>query len=91
MHHGPLLLFYSAFLLTRIAADASTLTTEPIKAWSLNQLEERLEHIDTQLGQLAKFSPRGGMGSIGYRSFRHTTPEQSEWVQIDLQSSYEID
>ncbi|CAA6677638.1 MULTISPECIES: sensor histidine kinase [unclassified Lentimonas] len=91
MHLTALLFIYSALLMTSIASATSVSTAAPISEWSVNQLEQRLEHIDTELGQLARFSLRAGMGSIGYRSFRHLTPEQTEWVQIDLESEAAID
>lgn len=91
MHLTPILAFYSTSLLASIAFATPVSTTEPIQNWSLNQLEQRLTYIDAELDKLAQFSLRGGMGSIGYRSFRHSRPEQREWIQIDFERSAVID
>ncbi len=91
MHLTHLLVIYSALLLTGSESAMNAQATTLSETLSLNQLEERLERIDAELGQLAKFSLRGGMGAISYRSARHSTPEQTEWVQIDLDQTIDID
>ncbi|VGO17692.1 Sensor histidine kinase LiaS [Pontiella desulfatans] len=61
------------------------------KELSLTQLEDKLYKIDTELQQLAHYSMRTGIGSIGYRSYSHDTAENPEWVQIDLAGETPID
>lgn len=53
-----------------------------------DDLEQRLRHIDRELDQLAIFSLRGGIGSIGFHS---TKENDSEWVRVDLGTSHLID
>ncbi len=55
---------------------------------STSELENRLQEIDAQLENLASFSLRGGIGSIGYRSY-WDNPRQ--WIQIELDTAYPID
>ena len=55
------------------------------------ELEQRLEAIDAELDQLARFNPRSGTGSIGYRSPYHPDADQLEWVQIELEQPTPID
>lgn len=50
--------------------------TESIKTSGFAQLEQRLEGIDTELGELAKTSLRTGVDDIDYRSRRHSLIEQ---------------
>ncbi|WP_146581502.1 discoidin domain-containing protein [Neorhodopirellula pilleata] len=58
---------------------------------SIRQLENRLVEIDSQLGRLASFSLRGGIGAIGYRSNWRRPPERKEWIEIELDKEYLID
>jgi signal transduction histidine kinase len=58
---------------------------------SLDQLERRLTEIDAELGNLAEYSFRGGVGSIGYQSNSHQQPDNAEWVRIDLGRAVPID
>ncbi|MGB2352029.1 MAG: hypothetical protein ACPH9O_10425, partial [Akkermansiaceae bacterium] len=51
---------------------------------SLTELETRAEDIQSELAGLAHFTPRGGIGTIGYRSEEFTTTDRQEWVQIEL-------
>ena len=58
---------------------------------STSDLEQRLSDIDTELAQLAAFSLRNGIGSVGYRSLAHQTPDNPEWIHIDLEEEALID
>jgi signal transduction histidine kinase len=58
---------------------------------STTELEQRLEAIDNELNQLARFNPRSGTGSIGYRSPKHPNADQLEWVQVELEQPTPID
>lgn len=62
----------------------------PLSKHSLNQLEQRLVEIDTELAQLAHYSLRSGIGSIGYRSKRHESPVSTEWIEIKFDREYVI-
>ncbi len=56
----------------------------PLEHSSLTALEQRLAEIDRQLGHLANYNPSGGVGAIGSRSRSYDTPDQEEWLEIDL-------
>lgn len=58
---------------------------------SLSQLEAYAIEIDTELNELAHFSLRSGVGSIGYRSNAYPNPEHTEWIQIHLDRTSFID
>lgn len=58
---------------------------------SLDQLEQRLAEIDAQLEQLAAYSLRSGIGSVGYQSKTHTQPFAKEWVRIELDRERPVD
>lgn len=60
------------------------------KELSLTQLEQKLEKLDSELKQLAHYSLRTGIGSIGYRSDEHNSPDQPEWVKIDFGQDYSL-
>ena len=68
---------------------------EPVKAalesLSLPQLEQRLADIDSELEQLARFTPRGGVGSLGYRSETHEEPNTKESIRIELDEETTVD
>ena len=64
---------------------------EPLEQLSTTQLEQHLEAIDAELDQLARFNPRSGTGSIGYRSPTHSDADQLEWVQVELEQATRID
>ena len=81
-------------LTTLLAGSLSAVTssTQPLpESLSTTQLEQRLETIDAELDQLARFNPRSGTGSIGYRSTEHPDPDHLEWVQIELEQPTPID
>ena len=64
---------------------------EELKTHSLAQLEQRAAAIDAELDQLAHYSLRSGVGSIGYRSDAHPDPAHMEWVRLDLEQETSID
>ncbi|MEJ6571447.1 MAG: ATP-binding protein [Akkermansiaceae bacterium] len=55
------------------------------------QLEQRLAEINSELDQLARYNPRGGTGSIGYRSPEYLHADHTEWVQVELEQPTQID
>lgn len=59
-----------------------------LKSYSQSQLEEELAKIDNRLQNLASFSMRGGIGSIGYRSFWE---DPTQWIEIELKQAYKLD
>jgi signal transduction histidine kinase len=82
-------------LLTRLLAGSLAALTYSAHALpehlSTTELEQRLEAIDNELNQLARFNPRSGTGSIGYRSPYHPDADQTEWVQVQLEQPTPID
>ena len=58
---------------------------------SLATLENQLAEVDAELQRLAKFSLRGGIGAIGFRSQFHDSSENTEWVRIDFEDEFSID
>jgi signal transduction histidine kinase len=63
----------------------------PLNALSLTQLQQRLAEIDAELDQLARYSLRSGIGSIGYHSAPRDTLEMTEWVEIELGREIPLD
>lgn len=63
----------------------------PIGNLSMSELKQRLTAVDLKLTQLASYSLRAGVGSVGYRSRDHTSPTEPEWIQIDLGNEVSID
>src|SRR5690606_16443116 len=55
------------------------------------QLEQRLTNIDAEIGNLASYSLRGGVGAIGFRSLLHPESENTEWIQIDFDQKCDMD
>ena len=51
---------------------------------TLSQLETRLSDSEARLEQLAPISLRNGVGNLGWESKAHRSPNQMEWVQIEL-------
>ncbi|VGO13860.1 Sensor histidine kinase LiaS [Pontiella desulfatans] len=64
-----------------------------VQKQSLTRLEQRLAAIDAEIGQLAHYSLRGGVGPVGYRSLNHKEkhPGNAEWIQIELGEETPID
>jgi signal transduction histidine kinase len=73
------------------AGAAAPPDTAAVDALSQSQLEQRLKVIDSKLANLASFSLRGGVGSVGFRSLAHPGPAKTEWVRIDLDQEFPID
>lgn len=74
----------------------ATITTEAqaaddFKSLSLVELEDRLAQIDQQLETLATPSFRTGVGAVGYRSLKHESEGNREWIRIDLEQPSSID
>jgi signal transduction histidine kinase len=67
------------------------LPTADLKKLPLHRLEERIAAIDSELGQLSTFSPRGGVGAIGFRSAIYSTADNKEWIVIKLEKEELID
>ncbi|VGO19747.1 histidine kinase [Pontiella sulfatireligans] len=64
---------------------------ETLNALSLPALEQRRGAIEAELGDLASYSLRSGVGPIGYRSAAHIDEFNSEWVEIDFGAAYPLD
>lgn len=79
---SPLILFLLSGLLPAVAVPE--IMNGPIAPLFTAQLERRLASVDFELTQLASYSLRSGVGSIGYRSEVHEESETTEWLQIDL-------
>jgi len=62
----------------------------PYSEWTISELEERLEKIDSELEQLASMSLRSGVGAVGYRSQTHKTSNHLETIQVDLEKKQTI-
>ncbi|VGO13152.1 Sensor histidine kinase LiaS [Pontiella desulfatans] len=84
-------IIYILALLTGIPYAMAASAEAPLTDRSLDQLEQRLEEIDTELKTLAHYSLRSGIGSIGYHSKPRETPEQTEWIQIELEQETPLD
>lgn len=84
-------LFIGLALLAGVIATEKPNVEFPPESASLHQLENRLAEIDTELARLAPESLRSGVGSVGYESARHTSMDQTEWVEIDLGAEFSID
>lgn len=83
----------AAILLAGILHGAATPAENlaPLDRLSLNGLEQRLATVDKELHQLASYSLRSGVGAVGYRSQVHTSPNETEWLQIDFERETSID
>ena len=81
--HRLAILCLTSLLVGTLSAVTSSVQPLP-KDLSTTQLEQYLLAIDSELHQLARFNPRSGTGSIGYRSPPHPSADQLEWVQIEL-------
>ena len=88
--HRIAILCLTSLLLGTLPAVTSSASALPERL-STTQLEQRLQAIDAELEQLARFNPRSGTGSIGYRSATHPDANQLEWVQVELEQPTRID
>lgn len=73
------------------AAESPAESREPMAALSQADLESRLEQVDKELRELASLSLLSGVGSVGYRSRSHDTPNQLESIEIALEAEQPID
>lgn len=80
MHHRLTRIF--VFLLSGTLSAVASGTS--LESFSLAQLEQQQQEIDSQLASLASYSLGSGIGAIGYRSRAHETADHLEWVQIEL-------
>lgn len=78
-------------LLIGLLASAAEPVIESLESLSLPQLEQRLADIDSELGQLALPSPRGGMGSPGSRTKIQEEPSASKSIRIELGEEVTVD
>jgi len=58
---------------------------------SQSQPKQRLAEIDAELEQLASYSLRSGVGSVGYQSKTHPNPDNIEWIRIKLAEEIPVD
>ena len=88
----PALPAFKRFLLPALLLVAPAWAQESaLDDLSTDQLEQKLESIDTKLSQLANFTMRSGVGAIGHRSKTHSTSSNSEWVEVSLDDEKDID
>ncbi|MDF7824764.1 hypothetical protein P4B35_12135 [Pontiellaceae bacterium B12227] len=62
-----------------------------LSALRLSELEQRLDDIDSELGQLAGYTLRGGTGALGMRTRAHASPDVTEWIRIELGEEVLVD
>ncbi len=87
----PRALITLLFLLAGYFQSVGTPLEAQLKDLSLGQLKKRLADIDSELGQLALPSPRGGVGSSGYRTRIQSKPDTSMTIRIELGEEAVID
>jgi signal transduction histidine kinase len=58
---------------------------------SITTDKERLTDIDAELDQLAAFTLRSGIGSVGHRSQIHEIADSLEWIHIELGEEVLVD
>ena len=80
-------LLFSILAVTKASAQAEA----SLEKRTLPQLEKRLAQIDGELAQLARYSLRSGVGSIGYRSMPRQDASVKEWVEVTFDQAYPID
>lgn len=80
-----------AMLLLPMSLVATQEFASDLTELTIHQLEERIKDIDLELSQLAHFTPRSGVGSIGYRSLPCEQAEDHQWIQIELGEEQSID
>ncbi|MDF7826807.1 histidine kinase [Pontiellaceae bacterium B12227] len=85
------LIFYSVAILTGLLPATAVFAETPYSSLPLSQLEQRLAEIDAELGQLAHYSLRSGIGSIGCRSMWRTNSTIGEWFEIELERETPLD
>ena len=78
-------------LLAGLLLTQASFADVPLHKQTLPELENRLEAIDAELSQLARYSLRTGLGAIGYRSAAYDRAETPTWVQVDFANVTELD
>ena len=82
----------AASSLTAVGAPtAQHIPLQDLRKASTSQLEQRVQAIDAKLERLAHYNLRSGLGSIGFRSEGHPSPDHTEWFQVDLDAPTPID
>ncbi|MDA0349481.1 MAG: histidine kinase [Verrucomicrobia bacterium] len=66
-------------------------TDAMLKGLTLTGLEQHLAAIDSDLEQLANFSLRTGIGTVGWRSDPSDQGHHTEWIEIELGEKTPID
>lgn len=82
---------FLAIALTRTIFAQSEGLEKPIADQSMSYLEERRVVIEEELGHLARYSLRSGVGPIGFRSDANESPATKEYFQINLGKEVPID
>ncbi len=72
-------------------SDQTAIPPQTIERLSLNELQARRDAIETELDQLANFNPRGGIGTVCFRSMPQPNEYSTQWVQINFDRQYEIE
>lgn len=90
MPHHLLITFLFTYLCSPLFLLAENLN-DLIDGMSLNELEDRLEEVDTRLEVIARYSPRTGVGGIGFRTDTYADPNHEEWIQVTLEEVKEIE
>lgn len=63
----------------------------PLGAYTVTELENRLNEVETDLSLLANYSLGIGIGAIGYRSRSYLDPHHKEWIEIDFGTAIPLD
>lgn len=91
LHRFNRCLTFALLLSTGTLSMAATHSADTITALPLPELEQRLSDIDSQLGQVAHYTPRGGFGNIGYRTAEFDGPDHSASLRVDLAEATPVD
>lgn len=62
-----------------------------VNMMSLPELKVEAASIQTELGKLANYTLRGGIGSVGYRSPSYTSANRRLLIEVDLETEEQID
>ena len=73
-----------AYVYAFVALSGGTMADTPADKLTTTELEEKLASIDKELDELARYSLRTDYGAIGWRSQLHDSPDNTEWVRIQL-------
>ncbi|CAA6676243.1 MULTISPECIES: sensor histidine kinase [unclassified Lentimonas] len=85
--YSQLLFLFALSLLPFTQASASV----NLETLSTDELEQRAASIRIELGNLAQFRFRSGVGATGFRSDYFTEPRQQQWLQVELREPALID